>query len=308
MVRITRRVIFALIALSAFLAPAHASGPVACGDRVQEIARILDGPTVADVQRQWAEHERIVRQAEPGTAYYAPYPFPKNDQEVVADFRYAYFEKLFDGDPTSLDPGERPIFLGLQTGTVKTTVTRVENWGLSRCGPGRSVPFFHLVRLFDSRGDELARGSILPTGLMGRYTQITEVGARALPDLSELPARVERMLGRPLAVSQARYAAIDGLPLHCGPLVPCAVFEASGSTWILDRAALLYEVRPDAPRRSVASQREHDRTTGPPKLGATLKDRAMVTRGFEWVEAMLVARDEEMARLQHLPAARHDEE
>lgn len=293
---------FTLVMLLCSLAPAGASGPVECEDRLQDIAQILDASSVQEVRQQWAQHDRLVQEAEPGTAYYAPHPFPKSPDEVVADFRYAYFEKLFDNAPSTLDSGERFIYQGLRSGIVKETVTRVENWSLSRCSPSRKVPFYHLVRLFDAEGEELARASILPSGLMGRYTQVTRVGGQALPDLSELPARVERLIGRSMKVDRSRYAAIDGLPLHCGPLVPCAVFEALGSTWILDRSALLFEIRPDARRQSVVSHRKQQRAAGLAALGPALEERVQVTRGFEWVEARLVGRDDEMARIQGLPA------
>jgi len=300
MVRILRSTALALIGVLFSGPPAGASGPVECDDRIQEIVQLLDAPSPQAVRRQWNQHDRFVREAEPGTAYYAPHPFPRGLEEIASDFRYAYFEKLFDKDPSRLKPKERFIYRGLQSGTVKLTAVRVENWSLSRCGSFRRVPFYHLVRLFDEEGHELARASILPTGLMGRYTQISEVGARALPDLQALPTRVEGLLGKPLKVARPHYAAIDGLPLHCGPLIPCAVFETNGSTWILDRSALLFEVRPEAPRRSVVSHREQQKVAGLRTLGPVLEDRTFVTRGFEWVQADLVARDDEMARMQGL--------
>ena len=298
---VPRTTVPALLMLLWSFAPADASGPIECEDRVQEIVQILGGPDAQEVRQRWERHDLLVRQAEPGTALYAPHPFPKSPEEVVADFRYAYFEVLFDKGPAALEPTEQQIYEGLRSGTVKPTVVQVENWGLSRCSPERKVPFYHLVRLVDAEGRELARASILPTGLMGRYTQISEVGARALPGLDELPARVEGLLGNPLKVDRARYAAIDGLPLHCGPLVPCTVFESTGSTWILDRSALLYEVRSDAPRQSISSHRDAQRNEGFAPLGASVQEKTLITRGFEWVEADLVARDDEMAQLQGLP-------
>lgn len=283
---------------------AHAASaiePVDCSDRIWEIRELLDGRTGEEVREEWAKHAQLIREAKPGTSYYAPHAFPKSDEEVVQDFRYVYFEKLFDQGAAALEPSERAIYEGLEAGTIQVSVVRVENWGISRCSDRGRTAFFHLVRLHDPEGQEVARGTILPTGLLGQYGQITEVGARALPELRDLPERVAKFVVEPLKVERARYAAIDGLPLPCGPLLPCAVFEANGSTWILDRSALLFRLGSEASRLSVKDYRTQQAARGLRPLGSTIGERAWITTGFEWRQAELVARDEEMAKIQGVP-------
>ena len=283
-------------------APVTAQTLTTCDDRIDEVSKLAGLPDSQALRAQWAKHRLLVRRAEPGTALYAPHPFPKSDKEIEEDFRYAYFEKLFDGGRDTLGKGELSIYDGLRAGTVEIRIARVENWRLSRCSPNRNVPFFHLIRLFDASGRELARGSILPTGLLGRYVQVSAIGAAAVPHLDVISERVEKMLGRPLKVKQARYATIDGLPLHCGPLVPCVVFEAGKSSYVLDRSALLYEISTDARRVSVTDRRAEIAAAGLQPLGRVIEERTLVTRGFEWLEARLIARDDESAAAQGLPS------
>lgn len=280
---------------------------VDCEERADEIARLTSVEGAEAVRERWSQHVRFVREARPGTAYYAPRPFPTSPEAIEENFRYAYFEKLFDGGPESLEPSERPIYEGLLDGTVDLRIERVENWQLTRCSARREVPYFHLIRLFDPNDRELARASIHPTGLLGRYAQVTSIGSRALPDLDRVAERVHAMSGRALKPKQAQYASIDGLPLHCGPLVPCVVFEADGSQWVLDRSALLFEIRPQARRVSVTGYRAESRDAGLRPLGPRIEEATMITRGFEWVEARLVARDEEMAKMQGVPATKTPE-
>ena len=280
---------------------------VDCEERADEIAA-LSGATDGDAVRDgWSRHDRLVRDARPGTAYYAPRPFPTSPEAIEENFRYAYFEKLFDGGPESLEPSERLIYEGLLGGTVELRIERVENWQLTRCSARRESPYLHLIRLFGPDGQELARASIHPTGLVGRYAQVTSIGSRALPDLDRVAERVRAMSGRALKPRHARYASIDGLPLHCGPLVPCVVFEAEGSQWVLDRSAFLFEIQPQARRVSVSQRRAEGRDAGLRPLGPRLEEATMITRGFEWVEARLVARDEAMAKMQGVPATKTPE-
>jgi len=292
---------------SAFLlivtaAPAPAQRPVGCEERMSEIAQILK-KSEAQIRARWASHRRFVLTAEPGEAYYAPRPYPRNRQEILEDFRYAYFERLFDQGPDQLDPRERSIYQGLNKGALSLEIERVENWTTSRCSPARPVGYYHLIRIFQPDGEELARATILPTGLLGQYAQVNDIATHAFVTTDEAATRVRQMLGRTVNPKDTRYAALDGLPLRCDEILPCTVFQAEGRTWILDRGALLYQIL-DAPRRvSVSELRAQDRTAGPRPLGPSSVEAPLVTQGFSWVEATLVAKDEERARSQGMPAS-----
>ena len=284
--------------LAAGSLPVAAWVPVDCGARMPEVASFVSGKNAQEIQNQWATHLRMVHEAKPGDTNYAPHPEPKTPDEVIEDFLYVYFQKLFDEGPAELDPGERAIYKGLQGDDLDLRVERVENWSVSRCDPDHEMPFFHLVRLFDAEGEELARATVLPSGLLGEYAQVTSVASRGLVPPSDVAGEVFQMLGRKLPAHRAQYATIDGLPLHCGRLTPCTVFEAEGSTWILDRAALLFEVSPHA--RHVSVTQVHAK--GWRGMQATLEPGArrpaLVSEGFGWVEARQVAEDPEMARVQ----------
>jgi len=293
----------ALLAFVTVTAAAEAAPPVDCSDRMDEIAQIVGVEGSAQLRAQWAKHRHFVLHDKPGGSYYAPQPYPKAEDAVLENFRYAYFQKLFDQGPDRLEEPERSIYVGLEEGTIIGVVSKVENWSLSRCSPSRPVPFYHLVRLFSSGGKELARATVMPSGLLGEYAQVTDVASRAWTSFESIEGRVEKMLGRPLRVRRARNVAIDGLPLHCGPLTPCAVFEAEGSTWILDRGALLFEVGPDARRESVLDHRERVRREGAAAQAASWST-PLVTLGFQWVEVALIAEDAELAKLQGLSEGR----
>ncbi len=278
--------------------PTSAWVPVDCEAQMAEIATILGNKTPEQIRDGWASHLRMVREAKPGDTNYAPYPEPKSAKDVIEDFRYVYLQKLYDKGPDKNDSVERDIYQGLLDRSLNLHVERVENWSITRCSPARQKPFFHLVRIFDTAGTELARATILPSGLMGEYAQITPMATRGLVPPAELDGAVRRMLGRTMPTKQAQYAAIEGLPLRCGPLFPCTVFKSQGSTWILDRAALLFEVEPQAQRVSVSQTRTKGWRTMQATLDPGTQQPALITEGFGWIEARLVAKDEEFARLQ----------
>lgn len=289
------------IVLSLFLAssaPAAPWVPNDCEGSLQEIAHVL-GQEEKEVRARWNELRRLVTQAKTGDAYYAPRPYPRTRNEILADFRYAYFERLHDGGPKGLDKQERSIYEGLKAGSARLTIDRVENWDTSRCSPSRAAPYFHLIRIFDSGGGEMARAALHVTGLLGQYAQVTEVGTRAFTAIEETPERASRMLGQPLSPREIQYAAMDGLPVGCDALLPCTVFEAEGSVWVIAAGALLYEIPASARRLTVSEVRRQaaeERTLKP--LGTVTVDRALVTQGFGWAEATLVGVDEELAELQ----------
>ncbi len=291
------RLIVAILLTTGSL-PVAAWVPVDCGARMAEVASLVGGNSPQEVQNQWANHLRMVHEAKPGDTYYAPHPEPKTTDEVIDDFLYVYFQKLFDNGPAELNPGEQAIYEGLQENHLGLRVDRVENWSVTRCDPAHEMPFYHLVRLFNPQGEEVARASVLPAGLLGESAQITTVARRGLVAPSDVAGKVARMLGRKLPAHRAQYAAIDGLPLHCGRLTPCTVFEGEGSTWILDRAVLLYEVASDARRVSVTQVRAKGWRGMQATLEPGTRQPALVSEGFGWVEARLAAEDPELAQLQ----------
>ena len=290
--------LFTALLLAIAPLPAVAWVPIDCGARMAEIATLLGNKTADQVRDGWASHLRLVREAKPGDTNYAPYPEPKTSKEVIEDFRYVYLQKLFDKGPAKNDTKEQTIYQGLQNGTLDLRVERVENWSISRCDPAHETPFFHLVRIFDKAGTELARATVLPSGLMGEYAQITPAATRGLVAPAHLGGTINRMLGRPLPPHRAQLAAVDGLPLHCGRLTPCTVFESGGSTWILDRAALLFEIKPDAHRVSVTQTRAKGWRAMQAAIDPEAEQLVLVSEGFGWAEARLAAKDDEVARLE----------
>ncbi|HEX9944269.1 MAG TPA: hypothetical protein VGG03_19840 [Thermoanaerobaculia bacterium] len=241
----------------------------------------------ADIETTWQHYLAEVRAARPGSPVYAPHPFPKSDAEIVGDFKYAYFDRLFEGMLWEKLPAkEQPVFRALKENRLRIEIVRIENWDLSRCGR-TPVPYYNLLRFFDPvSGKEVARSAQDFTGLMGIYHNLSE-RVPALPALPDVDALVRSRFGRTLAAEQAQYVTVGGLP-YCSVTMPCIAFKSAGKLYLIDRGTLLYEIAPTAPRMSVTAFRDQQAAAGLPRLGAVEFDAPMITLGFEWARARLV--------------------
>src|SRR5215208_462080 len=102
--------------------------PVDCKDRMKEIQQLHKERGVANVEGKWQAYLEAVREARPGSPVYAPHPFPKKADEIIADFRHAYFDRLFEGTPfEKLPPREQFVYKALKENRLRIEIVRVEN-------------------------------------------------------------------------------------------------------------------------------------------------------------------------------------
>ena len=277
-----------LLALLAISAPSHGWVPVDCRDRAQEI-RQLDKDSKSHLETSRQEYQDKVRKATPGSPLYTPHPFPRTLTEMAANFKYAYFERLFSGVPLEkLPERERTIYKALKENRLRVEAVRVEEWTLSRCSKMVPTPYFFLLRFFDPEsGQEVGRSTQNFAGIMGMYSQ----GSTPLeiPALSNVQSILRTRFGRVMRAEQAQYVRVSGLP-YCDDHSPCIAFKSGAKIYLLDAGKLLYEVAPDAPRKSVLARRQQaaqEGLRGLTRLGAQ-GDNPEITLGFEWVVARLV--------------------
>lgn len=273
-------------------APAQAAWtPVDCADRAGEVQSlhnsIFKGRDVAEMRRKYRAE---VMAAKPRTPLYAPHPYPKTRQEVVQDFKYAYFNRLFEGlSVEQLPPRERPIYSALQQDRLRFDLLRVENWEMSRCLGESPVPFYHLLRLIDSTtGREVARSKLYDTGHLAIYKHVSEEAQSALPSLADLSGMLRSRLGVNMPVEAPQYVMSSGLP-HCWDDLPCIAFRSKGKLYVLDAGKLLYEIDPAIPRISVSAKRQQQMALPLVRLGNHEIDAPTISLGFEYAKARLIA-------------------
>lgn len=284
--RITAFSIFALILCTS----AHGAWvPVDCKDRPLEVQSLHRAIGVADLENIQQSYRAAVLKAKPHSPLYAPHPYPRTREEILENFRYAYFDRLFAGKSLeSLPEGERPIYEALKAGRLRVDVLRIENWDLSRCTGESPTPFYYLLRLFDPQtGKEVARSKQFETGHMAIYRHASSDPRDSLPALAEIPTVLKSRFSRTLPVDQPQYVMAAGLP-YCWDDRPCIAFKSQGKLYLLDGGALLYEIDPGAPRISVMARREQQVREGLQPLGLSEMDAPLVSLGFEWARARRV--------------------
>lgn len=286
--RTMRRLIILCLLVAIDKTPAFAWVPTDCKDKPGELESFHQARGRGNIDKAWADYREAVQKAQPGSPLYAPHPYPRNDQQVIDNFRYAYFERLFRGvAPEKLPPKERPIYNALTANALRVEIIKVENWDLSRCTADRPHPYYNLLRFFDSAtGAEIARSEQYDSGLMASYRHISS--KESLPALADLSALLRTRFGRTLPIEQSQYVMMAGLP-SCGERHPCIAFKSQGQIYLVDDGNLLYQVDAAAPRISVKDRKQQQAWEGTRSLGVTEVDAPTVTLGFEWGKAKRIA-------------------
>ena len=262
--------------------------PVDCAQRSDEVNRLRAERGLREPESTWPRYVRVVRQARPGEGRYVPHPFPTTDAEVLADFRYAYFERLFD-DQEKVPQEELLIYQGLREGTLELEVARVENWLTTRCIREGPAPFFHVLTVTGAGGRPLSRAALYSSGIFASYAQLSPSLPTSLLPLDDVADFLARTYGLDLPVTRPQYAALGGMPNDCGELSPCVVFKSAGRTFVLGRSGeALYELPPNGARRSIEARREEALARGL-VFGQKEYRRPWLTVGFEWARAELIA-------------------
>lgn len=283
--------ITALFAFALFIHTATYAAwvPVDCKDRAAEV-QFLHKMSVADLEKIRQNYRAAVLKAKARSPLYAPHPYPKTREEIIANFRYAYFDRLFAGKSLDkLPERERPIYKALKEDKLRVDVLRVENWDFSRCTGEAPSPFYYLLRFFDpATGKEVARSKQFSTGFMAIYRHASEAEP-LLSDFGQVPAVLRSRFSLAIPVEQPQYVMAAGLP-HCWDDRPCIAFKSQGKLFLLDGGELLYEIDPGAPRISILARRDQQIREGLQPLGVQEPDTPLVTLGFEWARARLVAK------------------
>ncbi|HEV2855831.1 MAG TPA: hypothetical protein VHC97_23790 [Thermoanaerobaculia bacterium] len=269
---------------------AHAAWvPVDCKDRPLEVQSLHRAIGVADLEKVRQSYRAAVLKAKPRSPLYAPHPYPRTREEIIENFRHAYFDRLFAGKSLeTLPERERPIYEALKEGRLRVDVLRIENWDLSRCTGESPSSFYYLLRFFDpSTGKEVARSKQFETGHMGIYRHASLDPQGSLPALAEVPAVLRSRFSRTMPVEQPQYVMAAGLP-HCWDDSPCIAFKSQGKLYLLDGGELLYEIDAGAPRTSVTARREQQIREGLQPLGVTEMNAPLISLGFEWARARRV--------------------
>lgn len=267
-----------LLLLSA--TPGYGWVPVDCQARLAELNG-LKPPGTPQISEMWSAHEQAVRAATPGSALYAPNPYPTTENAVVEDFAYA-FRALISGEEASptRPPEEALIERGLANGSLGFEIVRVENWMLSRCSLRRAKPFYHLVRVF-SNHREVGRAALLASGLWARFRTYPEGSGVPLPNLDQAALRLAERLDSGQFSEQPQWVALDGLR-GCGPLDPCLAV-GTASRFVLETPdGSLFEIARDGAWLSVSDWRQEARTSLRP---LEPPDEPLVSIGFAWARA-----------------------
>lgn len=243
------------------------------------------GPEVAQ-DRQG--HARRMLEAAEGSPLYAPKPYPKRTDDVVEDFRYAFLTIKGDNDLSEAPPEERLLYEGLQSGELKFTVQRVEDWSLGRCRGRRANAVDYLIRVFRSDGEtEIARATVMEDGLLGAY--------QYRPEDETIQARWGKVLRSPEATraelasklgvqaSRAQLVQTSGT-LQCPLLEPCVALHADGRELLVNKQGEVYEVRAEA-QRFTRREATHPSTRSAVAEGRWEGEERLVSIGNEFAVA-----------------------
>jgi hypothetical protein len=186
---------------------------------------------------QWEKHANEVRRAWPGTEHYLPKPFPKTADDVAEDYRYQY--RKLRSKWRSPDPQEAAVLGAFRAGSIRVEVRRIETWSPLRCSRSAENPYYHLLRIFDSRtGVELSRTVLHWTGELAMISNTS-------PEQRAEPVESQRKRLRPpedvlldiaaelhLTGKDPQYVTTWGT-LECMLTVPCVAFRQGQDVYIV---------------------------------------------------------------------------
>jgi hypothetical protein len=224
--------------------------------------------------KEWAVYEKKVRAAIPSSTIYVPKPFPATEAEILEDLRHQYFRIWKNTKRAEIPKEELPLLEGLDHGTLRFHLETVVNWTPLRCNPKSPKQFYYLVRIYDGRGEEIARFVLNKSGLWSEYQhapQDANLRARWKQILPTLPSTLSEMKSKyGLQGADAQYVTTVAGTVRCASAQPCVAFKSRGKMYLFDRAegGGLYEFTPESPGLSTEEIRR--RARGGP--GATAAD------------------------------------
>jgi hypothetical protein len=195
-----KRILATFLFLSAFSAPLFAWSAAPC-----------DGTTLA----KRAAFAAKVRSAKPGNPVYVRLPFPKTNNDVIADL-VEQFVSIYDGHASRFSA----ITDAMKRGAIRYDVVRVEDWTPARCASaGNFGDFYWLLVLHDaSTGSVVARARVFESGLLGDLALAESVDAKQqLPDAGSVLSSLKT---HGVNARDAQFVTAYGT-LTCHELLPC---------------------------------------------------------------------------------------
>lgn len=220
----------------------------------------------ADLAKR-AAAERRTRAAKPESLQYVPKPFATTTDAVIENYRHSILELWGKRKPSQLSAEQLALVEGLRAASVDLKVSRVENWGIRRCGDPLSGDFYHLVQVFDrATRRELARAALFPSG---KPEQTGFVTAADRPLISTASAMSETR-GRFGVSAQSATLITSTGTLRCDVLMPCAAMRSGATTYVSTPEGELYEIPAQGRRLSYRAElatpeqrQKHERTLQP---------------------------------------------
>jgi hypothetical protein len=243
----------------------------------------------------WAQHERVLRDATPGSLHYVPKPFPRNSGEVIEDYVYELRQLWPTRDEVPDDM--REIYDGVESNSVRFEVVPVENWTPLRCARQTEWTLFYLIRLIKiADGVELGRTTLTDDGFLAvqmpaaaeKTSTSSDEKSSELLGLEKALARIRSEYG--IVGREPQYVAVAGVPLRCEAITPCVAFRAGADTYLIS-PRLEVVVLPSGARRL-----DKEMSQRPDKMAVVAalhlnSDEAVVSLGGEaFAVARLVGR------------------
>ena len=196
------------------------------------------GPCSDSVILSWTAFREALHTARPSSELYLPYPYPRTDKQVIADFEYGYLHTYGDDDPKSIPDFVAAVLNGIRERRFSYDVVRVDNWTPNRCRNYRENLWYNVVRVKSNElGKYIAYAALQQSGFLG-ITDVMVPGPGTTPDqialfqerwpaLDAVTDHVKRNYGRqPVG---ARYVSVWGeSDLDCDPANPCVAMSDDG--------------------------------------------------------------------------------
>lgn len=217
-----------------FVALLMAAGPVAAQPWIPVDCKVRH-------EAKWNAFAQLMRQAKPGSQIYAPKPFPKNDTEVIEDFKYGYRQMMTGMKAGEIPQEEWPLYSALEKNSLAFRIIRVENWAPDRCRPDRQRDFYYVLYITDNiSGEEVGRAflnqngllsgwALAPTGAEAAEPQAALFRASAAPRLEEVLSQARARFG--ITGARAQFVTTWGAP-QCSLPSPCVAFRANGNSYL----------------------------------------------------------------------------
>jgi hypothetical protein len=244
-------------------------------------------------QSKYAQFERAVRMALPGSTVYVPKPYPTTDAQVIQDFLYQYKSLGREkADPKKLPEGELPLLNGILESTVTFNVQKVADWTAGRCGKEQRNYFLYLIRIFDAASrTEISRVTLRASGL---WSSKNNSSSKAPFVPLSPPEEATRQVAAVYDIQAEAPQYIVSLgAIYCPWSAPCLAFRKGKDAYVFHRADGLFKIAGAEPR-FVLKPGEHIESAHLKEVLPTLRtdgtERLFHLGGTSWTIARQVPR------------------